>query len=214
MTAVAVAALEKAVRAAPGDVEKLELLVQALIRQGRESKGSAKDAAYARGAEVARSLTAKAPTVDHLLMLGECQLGAAQYDAAVATFTQVSTRNASDWLPYYYSGQAQTALANYSDAEAALKRALEKTNDATNKTRIYKQMGFVYEKQRNFDQARAAYQNAGDAASVTRVDENAQIAKNNRQADEEAQKLAEIKAQQEKLRKQIEQQGGAPPPMQ
>jgi tetratricopeptide (TPR) repeat protein len=212
-TSVAVGALEKAVRGAPGDLDKQELLVQTLVRQGRESKGPAKDGAYSRCAEVARGLASKAPTTEHQLMLGECQLGAGQYDGAIATFAQVSAKSGGDWLPYFYTGQAQTALAHYPDAEVALKRALEKTGDAANKTRIYRQMGFVYEKQKNFAQAKSAYRSAGDDAGVARIEENEKIAENNKHADEEAAKLEEIKRQQEKLRQQLEQQGGSPPPI-
>jgi tetratricopeptide (TPR) repeat protein len=208
----AVAALDKSVRLDPSDAEKQKLLVQALVRQGRETSGGGKDAVYGRAAEVARALAAKAPTYDHLLLLGEAQLGAGQYEAAAASFAQASGKNGDDWLPHFYAGQAQTALAKYGEAEGSLRRALDRSKSAGDKARVWRQMGFVYEKQKNYDQAKVAYRSAGDGNSVARIEENQKIAQNNAAADAEAQKLAELKAQQEKLRKQIEQQQGSPPP--
>jgi tetratricopeptide (TPR) repeat protein len=210
--AAAVGALEKSVRLDPNDADKQKLLVQAMVRQGRESSNAGKDAIYARAAEIARSLSAKAPTFDNWLLLGETQLGAGQYDAAIASFAQASSKNANDWLPHFYAGQAQTALAQYREAEGSLRRALERSSAANDKARVWRQIGFVYEKQKNFDQAKVAYRSAGDGNSVARIEENEKIAQNNAAADAEAAKVAELKAQQEKLRKQIEQQQGAPPP--
>ncbi len=211
-TSAAVSALERAVRFDPRDPAKQKVLVQALVRQARESRGPTKDASYSRAAVVAKGLVAKSATYENLLLLGETQLGAGQYDAAVVTLSQAIAKNGDEWLPQYYAGQAQTALMKYSMAETSLQRALTHATAAADKQRIWKQLGFVYEKQKSFNQAKTAYQNGGDSTSAERVEKNAQIAENNRQADEEAKKLAEIKAQQEKLRKQIQDQGGAPPP--
>ena len=211
-TAVAVAALEKAVRLDPDDDNKQKVLVQALVRQGRELQGQAKEASYAKAATTARAMASKNPNYDNLLLLGETQLGAGQYDAAAATFAQASAKNGNEWLPYFYAGQAQTASAKLGEAEASLKRGLDRAAGGPDKARILRQLGFVFEKQRDFAQAKVAYRNAGDQASVQRVEENEKIAEHNRQADEEAKNLAELKAQQEKLRKQLQEQGGAPPP--
>jgi predicted Zn-dependent protease len=209
-TAKAVAALEKAARLDTADAEKQKVLVQALLRQGRETPGAQKDAIYARAAEVARGLVAKSSTYDHLLLLGEAQLGANQYDAAVATFGQASAKGSGEWLPGFYAGQAQTALARYGDAEASLRRALQSAAATADKARIWRQLGFVYEKQKNFEQAKSAYRSAGDDAAITRVEENQKIAEHNKTAEEEEKRLAELKRQQEILREQL--QGNPPPP--
>jgi tetratricopeptide (TPR) repeat protein len=210
-TATAVTALEKAVRLAPNDAEKKKVLIQALVKQGRETRGSGKDAIYTKAATAARALVSISATFDNLLLLGETQLGAGQYDAAVATFGQASGKNGGEWLPYFYAGQAQTATAKYGPAEVSLRRALDRANSGSDKSRIHRQLGFVYEKQRSFAQAKASYRSAGDQASVTRVEENEDIAAHNRQADEEAARLVELRAQQERLREQL-QESGAPPP--
>lgn len=209
-TAKAVAALEKAVRLDGSDLAKQKILVQALLRQGRETAGAQKDPIYGRAADVARGLASKSATYEHLLLLGEAQLGANQYDAAVATFNQASSKNAGDWLPTFYAGQAQTALARYGDAEGSLKRALQSAASTGDKARIWRQLGFVYEKQKSFEQAKSAYRSAGDDAAITRVEENQKIAEHNKTAEEEERRLAELKKQQEILRQQL--QGNPPPP--
>ncbi len=211
-TAAAVAALERATRLAPNDSAKLKTYVQALIRQAREAGGSANDSIYAKAAEAGRNLAARDGSYDNLLLLGEVQLGAKQYEAAVATFGQASAKNASDWLPGFYAGQAQTAVQKYTEAEASLKRALEKAGRSEDKARIYRQLGFVYEKQKNLAAAKGAYQSAGDGSAVARIQQNEDIAKHNTQADEESKRLAEIKAQQELIKKQLQQQSAPPPP--
>lgn len=209
-TAKAVAALERAVRLDSADANKQKVLVQALVRQGRETQGPQKDAIYSRAAVAARSLVAKDAAYEHLLLLGETQLGSNQYDAAIATFGQASAKNANDWLPTFYAGQAQTALGRYGDAEGSLRRALERATSASDKARIWRQLGFVFEKQKNFAQAKTAYRSAGDAASIQRIEENEKIAEHNLAAEAEAKKLEELKRQQEELRKQL--QGEPPPP--
>lgn len=211
-TAAAVAALEKAVRLDARDANKAKVYVQALIRSARESGGAAKDQAYAKAAEAARAMVAANPSYDNLLLQGETQLGAGQYDAAVATFGQASGKNAGDWLPLFYIGQAHTAKGSYGPAVDALQKAAGKTTRGEDRVRVYKQLGFVFEKQKNFDAAKTAYQNAGDGAAVARIQQNQEIAAHNQAADAEEKKVAELRKAQEEARKALE-QGGAPPPM-
>jgi len=208
--AAAVSALERATRLAPNDNARAKLYVQALIRQAREKGGD--DATYARAAEAARSLANRDASFDNLLLFGETQLGAKQYEAAVATFEQAAKKNEADWLPHFYSGQALTILGRFGDAESSLKRGLTEAKRPEEKSRIWRQLGFVYEKQKDFAQAKTAYQNGGDSAGVARIDQNAKIAENNRQAEEEQKKLEEIKKAQEAIKKQLQDQGAPPPP--
>lgn len=211
-TQAAVAALEKATRLDPKDPNKAKVYVQALIRAARESNGAAKEQTYAKAAEAARAMVAASASYENLLLLGETQLGATQYDAAIATFAQASGKNAADWLPLFYTGQAYTARGAYPQAVDALQKAAGKTTKGDERSRVYKQLGFVYEKQRNFDGAKAAYQSAGDEAAVARITENQKINEHNQAADAEEKKVAELKKAQEEARKALE-QGGAPPPL-
>ncbi len=205
--APAAAAFEKAHRIAPGDAKYARAYVNALIRLGRESNDNS---AYTRALEAARSLAGAAATYENLLLLGEVQLGAKQYDAAAATFGQASAKNGGDWLPHFYAGQAGTAAGRYGDAESALRRALDRAGQSADKSRIWRQLGFVYEKQKKFAEAKSAYANGGDSAAVARITENEEINKHNLKADEEAAKLAEIERQRRILQEQLQQQ--SPPP--
>lgn len=210
-TQAAVAALEKATRLDPKDPNKAKVYVQALIRSARESSGPAKDQAYSKAAEAARGMVAVNASYENVLLLGETQLGAGQYDAAIASFAQATAKNAADYLPLFYTGQAYTAKGTYPQAVDALQKAAGKATKGDDRSRVYKQLGFVYEKQKNFDGAKAAYQNAGDDAAVARIAQNQEIAAHNQAADAEEKKVAELKKAQEEARKALE-QGGAPPP--
>jgi tetratricopeptide (TPR) repeat protein len=210
-TQAAVAALEKATRLDPKDPNKAKVYVQALIRSARESNGAAKEEAYSRAAEAARGMVAVNASYENVLLLGETQLGAGQYDAAIASFAQATAKNAADYLPLFYTGQAYTAKGTYPQAVEALQKAAGKATKGDDRSRVYKQLGFVYEKQKNFDGAKAAYQNAGDDAAVARIAQNQEIAAHNQAADAEEKKVAELKKAQEEARKALE-QGGAPPP--
>ena len=69
----------------------------------------------------------------------------------------------------------------------------------------------VLESDSPFDQAMAAYRSAGDATSVARIEENLKIAEHNKRAEEEAAAVARLKAEQDKIREQLQQQGAPPP---
>lgn len=209
--AAAVSALEKAARLAPNDNAKTKLYVQALVRQARESGGAANDAIYARAAEAARGLVARDGSFDNHLLLGETQLGAKQYEAAVASFKQAEAKDPAHWLPHFYAGQAQTQLGRFGEAEASLKKGLTEAARGDEKARLWRQLGFVYEKMKNFEQAKVAYQNGGDSAGLARVAQNEEIARHNAQADEEQRKVEEIRRAQEELKKTLQQQGTPPP---
>jgi predicted Zn-dependent protease len=205
--AAAVGAFEKAYRLKSSDTKYAKAYINALVRAGRESNDNS---SYTRAIEPARALVSANGSYENLLLLGEVQLGAKQYDAAAATFGQAAARNASEWLPHFYAGQAHTASAKYAEAEAALKRGLGVATQSADKARIYRQLGFVYEKLRNFEQAKTAYRSAGDAGSVARIEENERIALHNEQAAEEERKAAEIRKKMEEL-KELQQQGAPPP---
>lgn len=204
----AVGAFEKAYRLKSSDTKYAKAFINALVRAGRESSDNS---SYVRAIEPARALVSASGSYENLLLLGEVQLGAKQYDAAAATFVQAAGRSASEWLPHFYAGQAYTASGNYGEAESALKRGLSVASQAADKSRIWRQLGFVYEKLKNLEQAKLAYRSAGDAASVSRIEANEQIARHNEEAEKEAEAVRRLKAEQEKLREQLQQQGAPPP---
>ena len=213
-TGNAVVALERAVAALPRDAGKRKVLVQALIRQARETPGGGKDAIYGKAIGHANALVGLDPSYEDLMLLGEAQLGGNQYDGAVATFGQASAKNSSDWLPLFYAGQAHTAKGSLDQAIAVLQQALGKNPPPERRNMVLKQLGFVYEKQKNYAAAKDVYQRAGDSAAITRVTENETISKHNKQADDEAVKAAQLKAEADKLRQELAGKGKPTPPPQ
>ena len=87
------------------------------------------------------------------------------------------------------------------------------TESSEDRNRIWKQLGFVYEKQRNFSQAKTAYGKAGDAAGVRRVEENQQTEQFNKEVEQEQAEIDRLKAEEEALEEQLRklEEGDTPP---
>lgn len=202
-TTTALAALDRALRLDPTDPKKKEAYVKAALTKARTSPGSSKQSAYRSAAIAGKALVAASPTFSNLMLLGGAHLGAKQYDDAIKVYTQASTKNASDWLPNYYIGQAYTVKAQYRSAESALKQALNTAGSTKDKTTIWKQLGFVYEKQKKFDEAVSAYQRAGDKSAVKRVQDNQQTAQFNRDVEAQNAEIEALQAEEEALRKAL-----------
>ena len=211
-TAAAVQALEKAVSLDP-DPNKLKGYSDALLRHAREQRGQGKATAYQKAVSAAGRLVSANDNFDNLMLLGGAQLGAGQYTDAAGTFQRAASKNSSDWLPSYYLGQAYTSAQQYDRAQSALQAALDKTDVTDERNRIWSQLGFVYEKQKNFSQAVTAYQRAGDGAGVARVQENAAIEKRNAEVAAEEAEIARLKAEEEELEKKLKEleEGEIPP---
>lgn len=212
-TDTAVQALGKAVQLDPNDPTKLNAYAQALVRKGRSSTGQSKTQAYQRAASTAQKLVSANPNYDNLMLLAGAQLGAKQYDGALSTLQQAARKNPNDWLPLYYQGQAHTQKGQFRSAESTLKQALDKARPGKDQLTIWKQLGFVYEKQKSYQAAIGAYQKAGDSAAVARVEENQKTAQYNLEVEEEAKRIRALEEEQAKIKEELEQLPGGPPPI-
>lgn len=200
-TGAAVQALGKAVQL-EASAKHREAYVKALVRQAREDS-SKKTSNYARAVEHAKALAGQNPSYEALMVLGEAQLGAKQYAGAVDSFQKAAAKKGDDWLAFYYLSQAQTSTGQYAAAEAALERALRTSPSGQNEKRIYRQIGFVNEKLRNYDEAKVAYTRAGDQASVARIEQNEAIAEQNRGIEEHNRQIEQMRQEQEALEKEL-----------
>lgn len=199
----AVAALGKAASLDAKDAAKQKAYAQALLRKARETRDrAAKSATYAKAVSAAQALTRLEGSYDNLLLLAEAQLGGQQYDAAVATLGQATGKNANDWLPHYYLGQAHAAKGSYDQAIGPLKTALAKPR--ADQKKIWSQMGFVYEKQKNYGEAKTAYTNAGDSRGLARIQENERIAAENQAIEAQNQKIKELEEEKRRLEKEMQ----------
>ena len=207
----AITALEKSVRTkADGDNRKA--LVQALMQQGRRTSGSSKTTSYRRATEVANGLVSSSASYDNLLMLAGAALGAKDFDTVISAADRASRINSNDWLPAYYKGQAYTKKEQYSSAEQSLRTALDNASSSADRTTVLSQLGFVYEKRRAFDEAIAAYRQAGDSAAAERVRKNKETEEFNSQVEAENRKIEELRAEEERLKKQLQNLPGSSDP--
>lgn len=212
-TANAVQSLEKAASLDSGDAKKQKGYADALVRHAREQRGSGKDTAYRKAVSTATRLVSIDSNYDNLMLLGGAQLGAGQYTESVSTFERAAGKNSRDWLPQFYIGQAQTAASQYPQAERALQASLTLTDDTDNRNRIWKQLGFVYEKQKNYAQAVTAYDKAGDNAGVARARENQQTEEFNKGVEAEQKEIDRIKAEEAALEQKLKELEGDTPPL-
>jgi tetratricopeptide (TPR) repeat protein len=211
-TRTAIPALAKAVQLDSGDLEKQKVYAQALTSQARRSRGTEKTSLYTKGAAAAQKVVAGNASFDNLMLLGGAQLGAKQYDGAVSTYQQASARNSSDWLPGYHLGQALTAKAQYRSAESALKASLDRAQSAQDQATVWKQLGFVYEKQKNYTEAITAYNRGGDSAGAARAKVNKETGEENKRIEAENQEIQRIKEEQAKIEAELKNLPGAAPP--
>lgn len=209
-TSEAVRALAKAVSLNGNDQKMRAAYVKALIRQARENP-SAKTQAYQTAVSQAKSLATANPSYDNYLQLGEVQMGAKQYGDAASSLRTAISKKSSDWLAHYYLSQALTASGDYSAAEKALLDSLRQNPADANQRRIWKQQGFVYEKLKQLDAAKQAYQKAGDAAGVARVQGNIDIANENQEIEAENAAIAEMEAERQRLEDELRELGAPPP---
>jgi tetratricopeptide (TPR) repeat protein len=209
----ALTALAKAVQLEPGDAEKQKTYAQALLRQGRTSQGNTKADAYRKASAAMARVVAADGSYDNLIMLAGAQLGAKQYDDAMVSLERAAGKNSNDWLPQFYMGQAYTQKGQYRSAEDKLNQALTKARSSEDKVTIYGQLGYVYEKQKRYDNAIAAYRSAGDESGVRRAQENKETEEFNKNVEEEAKAIAAMKAEEDRLKEQLKSLPGAKPPV-
>ena len=82
-----------------------------------------------------------------------------QYNQAIDLFHKAGTYTPNDGYVFYNTGEAYLFLNSYPEAEKAYNQAL---GLLPRNPDIYQRLGYLYEKQKKFDQALGAYQKAGD----------------------------------------------------
>jgi tetratricopeptide (TPR) repeat protein len=163
----------------PSDAGKAESAVKSAIAAGRRASGSQKVSYYTQGAAIAEKLAGSSPTFDNYLLAGEAQLGAKNYRAALGWFDRASSKQPQNALVHYYRSQCNTNLGQYDAGIRDLQQALKIGVSGKMRSQVYSQMGFIYDKTKQYDQAITAYKNAGNSKMVKSVEEKkANAAKN------------------------------------
>jgi tetratricopeptide (TPR) repeat protein len=199
-----IAAMERVVALAPGDTDKVKILVNALLTKGRRAGNKAqKRAAYGKAAGAARKLTSSKSTYDNLLLQVSAELGAGMYTDAIRTGNAAIAKNGNEWLAYFYVGQAHTSTGQFAQAVNPLQSALTKTQAPGDIKKIWRQLGFAYEKQKDYVKSIDAYQKAGDGAGLARVQENKDTAEFNQKVEGENAKIKEMEAEAARLEEEL-----------
>ncbi|RLE26876.1 MAG: hypothetical protein DRJ65_04580 [Acidobacteria bacterium] len=157
--------------------------VKSAISAGRRAGGSQKDNYYSQGAIIAEKLAGASPTFDNLLLAGETRLGAKDYKKALGWFDRARSKQPQNVLVHYYHSQCNTNLGQYNSGISDLQQALKIGISGSMRTKVYNQMGFIYDKTKQYDQAAIAYGNAGNTKMVTSVEKKKADAAKNVEAD-------------------------------
>jgi len=127
-------------------------------------------------------LASGAPTFEHNLLAGEAWLGAGQYTKALSWFEKARAQQSRNALVLYYIAQSQTSLNRLDAAIASLQQSLNLgSNNADLRKKIYNQMGYVYDKKKDFTKAKQSYLEAGNSRMADKMDEKLELDKGNQE---------------------------------
>lgn len=201
----AFSAFKQAWRLKPSDGPLARQAVSSAIRAARRSRSATvKQRFYDQATSIAEGLAGSQPTFDHLLLAGETRLGSKDYRKALSWFKKARAKSSNSALVNFYIGQCHSSSGSFSRAITALKQALRLGPDGKLRKKIYEQMGYVYAKQKDYDNAITAYQNAGEQAKVAEMRANKKKQEQNQKAKEERRefqrKIRELEAKIKELR--------------
>jgi tetratricopeptide (TPR) repeat protein len=180
-------AYKRAYELEPGNAEVGRSAVKAGILQARRTNAdSAKKTAYIQAASVAEKLASALPGFENDLLAGESWMGAKDYTKAMSWFRKAQQKQSRNVLVHFYMSQCNTSLGNLDAALTNLQEALKiGASDRKTRTQIYNQLGYVYDKKKDYQKGISAYQEAGNAAMVAELRSKADLAAQNAQADQE-----------------------------
>lgn len=208
-TDVGLAALKSAVALDTSNTDIRTAYTKALLNKARNTNDrAAKKRYYQQAATEARALSAASSSYDNLMLQLSAEIGAGQYDAAAATGEKAIAKNPTDWKAHFYLGQAYTSAQKFQQAEAPLNKANSLARAQADKNRIWKQLGYAFEKQKKYAQAIEAYQSGGDQTAATRVSQNKDTAEFNAQVEDENARIEEMREEAERLERELKELEG------
>lgn len=181
----AFAAFKKAYELNPKDTAAGRNAVKAGIASARRASASQKSQYYTQTAQVAESLAANNPTFEHKLLAGEAYLGAGNYPKAVGWFDQAKADQPQNALVYYYLGQCHTSMNQLNTAIGDLQTALKMGPSGKLRTQIHNQMGYAYDKKKDYAKAAQSYEAAGNSTKKAEMLKKGEMQQDNQAADAE-----------------------------
>jgi tetratricopeptide (TPR) repeat protein len=173
-------AFKRAFELNPRDQASGRNAARAAIAAARRSSSSEKGRYYTEAARIAEQLAAADPSFEHNLLAGETWLGAGDYSKALTWFDKARGQQPRNALVHYYIAQSYTSLNRLDAALSSLQESLALgSNNADLRKKIYNQMGYVYEKSRDFNRAKESYLEAGNTRKAGEMDDKAAAAADN-----------------------------------
>lgn len=150
----------------------------------RSSSSSDKVKYYTDAAKISEALAKASPKFEHNLLAGESWLGAKEYSKALTWLEKAKAQQPRNALVYYYIGQSYSSLNQFKSALSSLQQALDLgSGNADLRKKIYNQMGYVHEKNRDFMKAKQAYLEAGNSSKASQMDQKEEAKAGNLEHD-------------------------------
>ena len=162
----AIVALRQAVRLNPEDAAAMELLAESLMRRARKANSTP---AWVEAAEVGERLRAVRDDQKTANILGRAYLGARQFDKAVPPLEKLAKANLDDGQAWLYYGIALSRSNHVRKAMEALEITIQLMPDSV---AALSELGYVYESDKQYQQALRIYEKAYAATSDPQIKES------------------------------------------
>lgn len=150
--------LNKAVVNDPQLASGWQLLTSAYLRRAGLTSDEAKARAdFQSAVHAGEKLTALRSDEENLGLYGRALIGAQQYTRAASVFERVVVTGNASGVTLYLLGLAHSRAKNFPNAIAALEQSMAKSPEDVN---VYRELGYDYEKTRQYRKAFDVYQKA------------------------------------------------------
>lgn len=174
----------------------------------RSPSSQEKSRFYAEAGQLAEKVANSTRTFDDYLLVGEAWLGAKRYETALEWFGKAQAQQSQNALVYFYRGQCYSSLNQFDKSLVELQQCLKLGPSSKLRRQLYNQLGYVYAKQKSYDNAINAYREAGNSAKVAEVQEIKDKHDQNVQAEADQREYERKMRELEEKMKELEQLGG------
>ena len=172
----------------------------------RSSSSQEKTRYYVEAGQLAEKVSNSTRSFDDYLLAGEAWLGAKRYESALTWFGKAQAQQSQNALVYFYRGQCYSSLNQFDNSLNELQQSLKFGPTGKLRRQLYNQLGYVYSKQRSYDNAINAYREAGNTAKVAEIqgikgahDQNVQAEADQREYERKMKELEEKMKELEEL---------------
>jgi tetratricopeptide (TPR) repeat protein len=157
----AIEALDRALASSPADTAVLDMLASSLMRKANTSGSKAY---WQRAAEVGEKLLVARDDLKSAEILGRAYLGAGSFEKAVAPLEKIARARTDDSQAWMYYGIALSRSGMSRKAMEALEMSVQLAPDLVP---ALNELGYVYESDKQYQQALRAYEKAYAAGGST-----------------------------------------------